>query len=368
MSAFRFAIATAADDAQLRVRMASDWMQGPITVSFRREPNFFADCSLQGERSETVICTEAATGKLVGLGSRASAVAYVNAKPMRVGYLADLRCAPEYRRGTLLARGYRFLRRLHEDDPVPFYTTVIYEGNEPAMSALVGARAGLPAYRACGRLLTPAIRLDRRRRHLTCPGVEVMRASAERIPEIMRFLNARLATRQFAPVYREHDLSGGRLSGVAARDFLLAQRGGQIAGVIALWDQSAIRQTHVERYDGVLARMRPIYNLYTALTSGHPLPDPGSRIPYVYFACFAVDDDDLDLGRMLLRAAYRAAREGPWHYAIVGLHECDPLAPLLAEYRRIEAAGRLFVVHYPEKANVVEALDDRPPHLEAGCL
>jgi len=368
VSAFRFALATADDDARLRARMAGDRMDGRIAVSFRREPSFFAGCVLQGDRSETIVCTDMRTGELVGLGSRTSALAYLNGHEQRIGYLSDLRCAPEYRRGLLLARGYRFLRQRHDDDPVPFYTTVIYEGNAVAFDTLTGQRAGLPIYRDHGRLRTPAIRLDRSCPEVAHPGVTMVQASVERLPEILRFLNARMATRQFAPVFGEQDLSGGRLSGMRATDFLLAERSGAIVGTVALWDQSALRQTHVEEYRGVLGHLRPLYNFYAALSHKRPLPAPGSRIAYVYLACFAVADDNLDIARVLLRAAYRAARRGPWQYAIAGLHERDLLAPLLDEYPRIEAAGRLFVVHYPEQADVAARLDARVPYLEAGCL
>ena len=72
--------------------------------------------------------------------------------------------------------------------------------------------------------------------------------------------------------------------------------------------------------------------------------------------------------RALLRAAYRRGREGPWHYAIAGLHERDPLAPLLAEYRRIDAAGRLYVVHYPADGCPPGAIGPGIPLVEAGCL
>jgi len=368
VSPFRFALATEEDDARLRVRMAADRMEGRIAVSFRREPSFFTGCVLQGDRTETVVCTDTRNGALVGLGSRASGMAYVNGRAQRVGYLSDLRCAPEYRCGTLLARGYRYLRQLHLDDPLPFYTTVIYEGNAVALDALTSARAGLPVYRDYGRLRTPAILLDRDLPALAGTGMRILRGSAERLPDIVQFLNTRMATRQFAPVLTGHDLKDGRLRGLAATDFLLADAAGVVVGVIALWDQAAFRQTHVEAYRGVFGRLRPFYNVYASLVRRRVLPAPGSRIASVYFACFAVADDDLDIARMLLRAAYRAARAGPWHYAILGLHERDPLARLLDEYAGIDAAGRLFLVHYPEQDDEVQRLDARAPYLEAGCL
>jgi hypothetical protein len=103
MSKFEFALATPNDDAQLRQRMADDWMEGTISVSFRREPNYFHGCNVQGETVQVIKCTEQETGRIIGLGSRLISKAFINGEIKPLGYLADLRGHPEYRRGTLFA-------------------------------------------------------------------------------------------------------------------------------------------------------------------------------------------------------------------------------------------------------------------------
>ena len=118
----------------------------------------------------------------------------------------------------------------------------------------------------------------------------------------------------------------------------------------------------------LLAGLRPLYNALARVAPIKPLPAAGARIPYVYLACAAVEGDDVAVFRGLLRHADGALRRGPWHYAIASLHERDPLAPVLAEYRQVPAAGRLFVVHYPEDAATVASLSLRVPYVEAGCL
>ncbi len=368
MTRFRFALADEKHDAALRRRMAEDWMQGRVVVSFRREPSFFAARRLQGDRVQTLVCVDRATDELVALGSRTSAVAHVNGEPLRIGYLADLRFHPAFRRGTLLARGYRQLRALHDADPLPFYTSVIYEGNEPALSALQGARAGLPVYRGWGRVLTPALRLERDLPAIEVPGVRIGAGVDADLPAIVEFLNARMATRQFGLHLAQSDFINGRMASLRARDFVVARRDGELIGTIGLWDQSNVRQTHVERYRGTLGLARPLVSALRVATGGHRLPAPGERIPSVYLACFAVAGDDERVAAALLRDALRRARRGGWHYAIGGLHERDPLAEVMSACSAIPAAGLLFVVHYPEDAHRVADLDDRPPHLEAGCL
>ncbi len=365
---YTFDLAVPADDAQLRARMADDRMEGNIAVSFRREPSYFDGTRVQGESTQVIKCIDTTSGRIVGLGSRSTSLAWVDGSARRIGYLADLRGAPDVRRGTLLARGFRVLHQLHQRDPVPFYTTVIYEGNAPALASLVGGRAGLPIYQDCGRVLTPALHLDLPRRALRCRGIEIGRGAAAELPDIVAFLNRTLRVRQFAPVYREQDFGAGRFANLAPHDFFVARSNGRIVGTLAAWDQAAIRQTHVERYSPPLALVRPLYNLAARITPLKPLPAVGARIPYVYLGCAAVENDNIELFRSLLRHACNALRRGPWHYAIASLHERDPLAPVLAECRQIAAAGRLFVVHYPEDAAAAAALEPRLPYVEAGCL
>jgi len=368
VSRFSISLAGPADDAGLRARMAADWMNGEVAVSFRREPSYFAGCRLQGHATQVVKCTDAITGELIGMGSRSTAAAYVDGEARRIGYLADLRLAREYRRGTLLARGYGFFRTLHEADPVPLYTTVIYEGNRDASDALVGGRARLPLYRDWGRILTPAIRLDFPARGVRERGLRIVRGARRRLAEIVDFLNSELRQKQFAPVYREEDFADGRFRDLLPEDFFLAERHGRIVGTVATWDQSSIRQTHVERYSGARAWLRPMYNALARMTPLKPLPKPGARIPYVYLACLATEGNDVPVLRCLLRAAHDWLRRGPWQFAIAGLHETDPLAGVLEEFHAIPAAGRLFVVHWPDQPVTAQGPDCRVPYLEAGCL
>lgn len=124
----------------------------------------------------------------------------------------------------------------------------------------------------------------------------------------------------------------------------------------------------MERYSGALRVARPVYNAFAALRRETKLPAPGDRIHAGYLACFAVADDALDVGRALLAVACQGARARGWQYAIAGLHERDPLAVLLRDFARIEAAGRLFVVSYPDGMADAAILDDRVPYPESRCL
>lgn len=365
MSRYEFALAEPADDRQLRERMAQDWMEGRMAISFRREPSYFAGCRLQGERCQVIKCTDTGNGRIVGMGSRLTTTLHVNGQPRRIGYLADLRVRPADRHRTVLARGYRFLHALHVGDPVPFYLTLIFDGNAAALQNLVGARAGLPHYRPQGRVLTPALHLDFARPTLAIEGVTFERASDAEFAALRAFVRQQAAGKQFSPAYAEADFEAdGKFAGLRASDFFVARSARGFLACLAAWDQSAQRQTHIERYSAALRCWRPIHNLASVVCPMRPLPAAGARVPFVYLSCVAVQDNDVGLFRGLLRYAYNQLRTGPWHHAIAGLHEQDPLAPALADYRRIDAAGQLFVVHYPGDADPLPGLDGRPRYFE----
>ncbi|QTD45775.1 hypothetical protein [Ottowia testudinis] len=359
-----FPPATPQDDAALRARMAADWMRGPLSVSFRREPNYFAGSALQGEAPQVHVCRDTASGAVVGMAARLMARCWVNGDAQRVGLLSDLRLAPEARGGTLLARGFKVLRQLHAADPVPLYLTAIVEGNQAALRSIATGRAGLPTYRDLGRMLTPAIHLDFERPALAVPGVAFRRATAQDAGALAELHRAAAPHRQFSRVIDVDALPPG----LRITDFFVAERGSQLLAAIAAWDQHALRQTHIEAYTPWLAALRPLYNLAAQALPIKPLPAPGERIPYLYLSHALARGDDLAVWRGLLRHAYRALRTGPWHYAICSLHERDPLAAALRDYRRIGAAGRIFAVHYPEDAPAADALDARVPYVDMARL
>lgn len=367
MTRYRIRLAAREDDAALRTRMAEDILHGQISVSFRREPDYFAATKLFGDHSQVVVC-EDGDGRIVGLGCRHIRQSYLNGFASRTGYLSDLRIAPDARQGTLLARGFRFMRALHDADPVPLYSTVVLDGNEAALSALTQARVGLPVYSPLGRMLTPALHLDRVRRIPKVAGVNIRRASAADLIRVTEFMRREHARKQFAPVWDVAALTAPGMGRLRIEDFWIAERGDTLLGALATWDQHALRQTHIEAYSKSLSRIRPLYNLLAKVSPLKRLPAPGERVPYLYLSALAIADDSPAVFAQLLATVCNAVRSGPWHYAICGLHQRDPLAAVLENYRRIEAAGLLFAVYYPEQPNAFAELDHRIPYVDFGVI
>ncbi len=374
MSRFRFELAGPADDAALRALLRENPMEGGrLRVGFEREPSFFGAARVGSEDVQVGVAREAG-GAIVGLGTRALRRAWVNGDlSARVGYLGDLRLAPAFRGGTLVARGYRFLRELHRDGRADVYHTVVFADNAPALATLAaaGGRAGLPVYEDLGRLCCPGLRLHGRgpRGGPDPADVTVGRGRPEELPEIMACLNRFGARRQFAPVHAAADFAAGagRWPGFGAGDFFVARRGGTVVGVAGAWDQRAFKQTRVHALGGSLRWLAPLANALRPLAPRRvpPFPRPGETLPFLYASFLGVDGDDPAVLRALLRAMRRAFAGGAFLYLLVGLHERDPLLPALAGFAQFPFVGRLFRVRLDDGGPV---LDGRVPYVEAATL
>ena len=129
MAGFTYGLAVQSDDAPLRALLDRTPIPGEIELTFRREPSFFLAASAGNDETQTVVCRDAETGELLGFGERSFRRAFVDGAESTVGYLGMLRGAVERRGGLGLARGYRYFRELHAEDPrVPFYLTTILDG------------------------------------------------------------------------------------------------------------------------------------------------------------------------------------------------------------------------------------------------
>ena len=360
-----FQAASAADDADLRQLLRDNPMQqGGLTLSFRREPSYFAACSVLGQSAEVFVGRDTQTGALAGVGARYHLPAFINGQAQSIVYLADLRVQTAYRNSIHLRRAYQFLRQRHAADPAPVYTTMILQDNRAALATIAAQRAGLPPYHAQGTVHTPLILLGRQKPALVAP-CTIRRATAADWANIVAFLNRENARYQFAPVYHENDLANGRLRGMQPENIFISEAGGAIVGTLALWQQSAFRQIHIDAYRGAWRLIRPVYNALARLTPLAPLPRAGEALKYAYLSLMAVQHDDLAVFRALLRQAYRASHGTGLHYLIGAFHERHPLRPAFADYAGIPSGGQLFTVQFDSEPY---PLDGRVPYIDAAAI
>ncbi|MDG0025480.1 hypothetical protein [Trinickia sp. Y13] len=344
MSGYRFSIAQPDDDAQLRARMAADWIEGAVALSLRREPSYFAASRLQGAM-QTIVCREAATDAIVATLARSVATVLLDGVPQRAALVSDLRVDRAHRGRGLVARLFGELRALHEAEPLPCYT-LVYEDNEAALRSLASGRPGMPRLRRFSRLQTHALHLGARRRPPASTQAAIRRARPDELPEIVRFLATQRTGGAWAPVIGVDDFEpGGRCDTLRAEDFFLALGDdGRIRATIAAWDQAPLRQAHVERYARPIAWARPAYNAVAALRGRPLLPAPQGRLPYVYLAFIAAEHDDAALCATLLEHVRRALGGERWLHALAALDEHDPLQRAFGGYRAMRSAVLCFEI------------------------
>ncbi|MGH7774864.1 MAG: hypothetical protein ACREQA_21780 [Candidatus Binatia bacterium] len=383
MGRFVFEPATDQHDAELRRLLAENEMEGDIRISFRREPSYFLASNLLGSFCQVVAARDTGSGKIIGVGTRSVRAGFINGKVESLGYLADLRLDPRYRGGPLVARAYRHLRALHQDGRAKLYFTVIAEGNRLALETIASGRAGLPPYCDYGRLLSPAINLLRRKAPFVTD-VQIRRGSRNQLSEIVHCLNRNHQRRQLAPYTTMDDFissadpsrengeagaSGAWLRDFRVEDFYVALRDHRVIGVLGKWDQNGYKQTVITGYRGTLRFLRPLYNLGAALTGGASYPPPGRPLHSFYASFIAVDNDDVEVFRALLRQLYNDQVGTSYHYFVLGLHEKDPLCAALLDYSLTSFAARLFLVHFDDGEELFKSLDaGRTPYIEAALL
>ena len=372
MNRYRCEVATRTDDDELRRMLAETPMPGHVSVSFRREPSFFEAAVVNGGFHQTMIIRDCEEARIACLGSRSVRDRYVNGQPMAIGYLSSLRLLPQYRGSGLLARGYRFFRRLHGDERTRLYLTTIAEGNVTALSVLTSGRGGLPRYHFAGMYHTVAIPLVRGKHRLNGAqqAVEIREATAADLPGLLRFLQTAGPTRQFFPQYEADDFfhPQGTFRDLEPLDLLLAFRESRLVGTLARWDQSRFRQAVVERYATHLHWTRPVYNCWASLRGLPKLPKPGECFRFLTAALPLVLHDDPQVFTALLRALIERTAPVFCQYLLIGMHESDPLLPAVKMYQSTSYLTRLYHVCWEDGESLRTKLDTRPPYLELGCL
>jgi hypothetical protein len=348
-------------------------MEGPISISFQREPSYFHACQSQAPFVQTCTARDKETGEIIGMGTRAVRAGYFNGVIEPIGYLGDLRLDPRYRGGFILMGAYRYIQELHRDHRTKIYFMALAQGNQRALKTIASGRRGVPDCKDLGMLLTPAINIQSKRLRSNSP-IEIIRGSRSLLREIVACLNRNHRRRQWAPSYTENDFSVDSLKNVWLRDFKIedfyvARQHGNVVGVLAKWDQSAYKQTVVTNYSGRFRWLVPLFNLAAPLIGCPRYPEAGGSFRYFYASFIAINHDDQDIFRALLERVHDDHVSSNYHYFMIGLHERDPLAAVLSDFRHTNFSANLFAVYFDDGKEVLDSLDDQlVPYIELAML
>jgi hypothetical protein len=336
-------------------------------LSYERNPSYFQR-SLTSAIHQTVIGRISITKELVGMFARSLFPAHINGNVATLGYLSDLRIQPRYRNRIRLVRdGFETLKTvLHDPKLTPFYLTSIVAGNRVARRLLEAGLEGLPVYEIIGAFDTMAIKT---RGSISKSAQLVQHAKVEDADRIVSFITEINRVRQFSPVLTRAELLNGHWNGLAIEDFLLFERGGDLLGTIAVWDQSHFRQAVVHGYRKDIAAIRPIVNSLSFFTGLPRLPRQGTHLHQVFLAFLCVQDDDPFITRILLEAGLFQARARGTEFALIGAPAgSKPQRNIRHEFRCNTYESLMYLVYWPDGERAVSEVRGRPPFVESGVL
>lgn len=365
------------DEAELRSLLRDQPLPGWVSLSFEREPDYFAAAPIEGQRHAVLLAREPAKngvkGRVVGIWGRGVRRAFVDGEERWLGYVGQFRAVRQWQRGfrayRLLRDGFDQVRRsLHRPDELPYDVTSILSDNHSARRILTAGLRGMPRYQWLGGFHTLVYR-SRRGRAGDAVG-QVQRGSAVGLSAIARCLQRNHRRYQFAPVWDEAALLG---AGLAAEDFLVLSARGRITACLAIWDQRAVKQVVVRGYRRPICLLRPLINLAAPLLGYPSLPSQGAVLRQGWLSHLACDHDEPAALRVLLPAALARARELGLDQLMLGLADGHPLLPLARAIRHhLDYRSDIYLIRWPGYASEDDIRDDwlgsRPLLLELATL
>jgi hypothetical protein len=357
------------DDVALRALLRSAFMDGAIKLSLQREPNFFTGAGLGSVDTTEIVARDTSTGAVVATACRSIRRAFIGGSESPLGYLSGLRIRDDVRRLALLPRGYRHIKLLHADGRVPYYVTTILDGNQQARRILTSGRAGLPAYIPYGKLRTYLLPLYGRTRR-TRSGAVTRGAPPAALPAALACLNRYNSGFEFAPAYRveDFDADSRMLHGLSTSDLYLCRRGREIAGTMAVWDQSRFKQSVVAGYSRYLAAIRPALLLGARFGLAPRLPREGESLPCLYAALMSSRGSDAAVFQELLEAALLDWTNAGYAYLLLGLCDGHPMGPIVAKQSVMSIDSGIYVVYWLDSKPDPLPCASRIPHLEVATL
>lgn len=329
----RQAIAT--DHLAIEELFRATSMGSRIKIGFERDPDYFA-----GARVQTIKpCVWGAfeeSGRAVGLLSAGSRRVWLGEeRPMR--YLSDLRIHPDFQGSSLLARGFRLLRR-EVFQPGEWAQTLVLENNLRALDLLSSKRGGLPEYRPAGRYvswLLPSQRINIKSE------IRVRTATNADLGEMQAVLDASSTRRCFSQCLNLTELGEASWRDLALSDFLVAVKDDALVGILGLWDQNGFQRLRVKKYSTTMNTLRPFWNAWSKLRGSVLLPHAGEVLPLCKVTAIACHNDEPETLRSLLAVALA---ENNKRLLLVGLSAEDPLAAALDGLMARKEYGRHFLV------------------------
>jgi hypothetical protein len=363
----RAEVATQSDSAELCRLIRQVPLPGALSLAYGRDPDYFAGLDVEGRVNQVAIVRS--SGVITTAAIRSIRRVYVDGHTMNLGYLHALRTLDAYRKRGHFARGFLFVRSLHDADKlIPAYLMTVIDDNTGTREMFTTPRKFFPRCFDFGRCITYAMPL-----HTTAGCVSgrsnIEHCNESALPELLWFLNTQAKERQFAPVYSEEDFRRFRSRNFSLEHLYIYREHGSIAGTLGIWDQASFKQSVVHAYNGWLRGASSLVNIGLTLGGFGRLPSPGEQIPLVYACCLFSDKGRVDIVRALLDHAISLWNGKGYQYLLVGFHERDPLRKCMKRRIAISYASRLYLAGWEDGWEFCEKVSRQPlPFLEIATL
>lgn len=342
-------------------------LESALSLTQERDPDFFVLPRLHQGPFATAVGVDD-HGQVVGCGTLCVRDGWLSGELIKTGYLCDLRVAPGFRGGKHLARAYKhFMHHMEARFGAELFTTVIFDSNKAAIAALThrsDKRLDQPVYRPMTPFQMVSVQFTRKRKSPPTSRVQPAR------PEDLGPLTDYLANRARTRVLGEH-LTAERLAerfslwpGFALDNFLLAKDGDKIVGCLAPWDTSTFKRTRVLGYRGAMLWQKRAFNAAAAVMGFPKLPPPGDPFRFVFLTHLEVNDENPDILRELLLAAYQRLHGTGLHFMSAFVPRGSPLSAAFKGFMTTKTAMTLYAVHRPDSRFSHVDLTTRHPGFE----
>jgi len=359
----QFALATPADDPDIRRLLRENPMLGEIAVTLEREPNYFADAILPGFEKQTIIARE--SGRVVCMGHCSVHQRFVNGKPHRVGYLGGLRLdASVAGRFDILRRGYKFFHDLQSENPADLYFTSIASDNLPARKFLERGLPDMPAYEFISEFVTLLLPISR-----PPPVRNTLKVEPAKWDEALAFLQKQNSNYQIAESWTAQELMGLVDLGLCKEQFYCIRENGRIIATASICDQRSFKQTVIRGYSPQLTFARPAMNVVARLFGTPRLPPVGTAVANVFVCHLAAETKDPEALTALIATIGQSLSGKGIEFLTLGFASNDPrLALFRRRFRCREYSSRIYVVRWPNIGSSRHDLDERCLGLEVALL
>ncbi|MEM6730735.1 MAG: hypothetical protein AAF658_04225 [Myxococcota bacterium] len=340
-------LATPADNDALIDLFGQVPMQGDLVLSTLRGPNFFHLYAMQDARFETWVY--APEGEVVLAGTMLARNGWLDGRPVRVGYLGDLRA----RYGSLRARKLpviyaQLFRHAREHLGCDLFLTSIMSSNTLALNSLARrspSRQSQPHYAAFRKFDAVSVQFTGRKK-VANRRYSVRRATDADLPSMVALLDT--DHRRRACGYRfdlgELESRIAQWPGWRVRDTFLAFNRDVLVGLTTAWDPRFVKRYRVDAYRGSMAWSKFGFNAAARVFGWNSLPEPGEEFRYFYLTNTSIRGDDPEVFAALLVEVYGAMRPHGYHFFSFPLFADDPLAPAVDGFATRRLGFELFVV------------------------